>query len=93
MRSAICERLKISRSKFSRRWKRYAKAQPEDVQLGPSGRLIAIRSNPALDVFLMGPKRMVLRLTSQIVEVASVLTQISAAPRLKSKRRRRKKAA
>jgi hypothetical protein len=89
----ICKRLKISRSKFARRWERYAKAQPEDVQVGPSGRLLAIRSNPALDVFLIGPKRLVRRFTSQIVDIASVLTQQPTPKRLKSRRRRRKKAA
>jgi hypothetical protein len=112
----VCKRLKISRSKFARRWKRYAKAKPEDVQLGPTRRLIAIRSNPALDVFLIGSKRLELLargsadilatlqvsreriatlrgLTSQIGELASVLTQLPARKPLKSKRRKRKKAA
>lgn len=50
--SKLCRRLKISRSKLRRRWKRYPRPQASDVQLGPKGRVIMLRSNPVLDLFL-----------------------------------------
>ncbi|MGI9172535.1 MAG: hypothetical protein ACR2F0_04400 [Chthoniobacterales bacterium] len=48
----LCERLGISKSKLRRRWGRYPRPQTRDVQTGPSGRLVMLRSNSILDAFL-----------------------------------------
>jgi len=48
----LCRRLRISRSKFRRRWKRYPRPKVSDVQLGTKGRIVLLRSNPVLDAFL-----------------------------------------
>jgi len=91
-RSAICKRLNISRKKFTNRLKRYPKLGPGEVQRGPSGRLLAVRSNPTLDCFLVGPKRAVRKMESQIARLAPIVAPSSDVRRLKSKRRQRKKA-
>jgi hypothetical protein len=51
----ICARLGISTSKFRRRRKRRP-PNPSDVDLGPTGRLIGIRSNLEYDKFLVGAR-------------------------------------
>lgn len=51
----VCERLHISQSKFRRRMKRRPRPHPSDIDVGESGRIILIRSNVALDNFLIGP--------------------------------------
>jgi hypothetical protein len=48
----LYKRLRISASKFRRRWKRYPRPKASDVQLGEKGRIVMIRSNPVLDAFL-----------------------------------------
>src|SRR5947208_4746981 len=69
----ICARLGISTSKFRRRMKRRPHPNPSDVDVGLSGRLIALRSNLQLDTFLVGrngevkvPKRSRANLTIRI---------------------------
>jgi hypothetical protein len=48
----LCRRLRISRSKFRRRWRRYPRPKASDVQMGEKGRLVSLRSNTVLDLFL-----------------------------------------
>lgn len=57
-------RLKISKSKFRRRWRRYPRPQASDVHLGDSGKMVSFRSNELLDAFLRGPERAPSRVTA-----------------------------
>ena len=62
-------RLKISISKLRRRLNN-KHAPPHDVQRGPTGRRIAIRSNPLADAFFRGPRHPVNKLASEIVKLS-----------------------
>jgi hypothetical protein len=53
-RSQICHRLCISESKFDRRIERFPRPKVSEIEIGPAGRLIRLRSNPPLDRFLKG---------------------------------------
>ena len=48
----VCKRLRISPSKFRRRLVRWSRSRQVDAQFGPKGRLVLIRSNPELDIYL-----------------------------------------
>jgi hypothetical protein len=62
----ICRRLRISRSKFCRRWKRYPRPNHGEIQRGEKGRLVMLRSDPILDLFLRhrSPARVLARVRS-----------------------------
>lgn len=92
----ICARLGISESKFARRFKRYHKHHPIDTERGPLGRLIALRSNFMLDMFLLGAKRpnkADLGLASQICALAPNCQRFSASKQLNGRKRAVKKPA
>jgi len=64
----ICKRLSISSSKFRRRWKRRPSGSGRS-EVGPTGRVIHIQSDPQLDKFLQGTSHLGAITPEQIVGV------------------------
>ena len=87
----ICERLNISKSKFRRRWKRRPSGSGRS-EVGPTGRVIHIQSDPQLDAFLQGESRLGSLTPEQIIgvtiEIASQrIKEIKAGPKKAFKKR------
>ncbi len=82
----ICERLSISPSKFRRRWKRRPAGSGQS-EVGPTGRIIHIQSDPQLDRFLQGTSRLGPITPEQIIGVTIEIASHSVQSMKASKKR------
>jgi len=81
----VCTRLHISQSKFRRRMKRRPRPHPSDIDVGESGRIILIRSNPQLDRFLLALRQPPEKLTEK--KTVKVILRIPPEPAKARKKR------